>query len=99
MASSSQARASRLARRGELVRLRHAAARRWAEAVSHGLVDSYSHLEELCHLEDVLANGWPKYYARYREHWVRRDAGALHSDEISDARCRHCRGATMAASA
>ncbi len=99
MAGSPQPGTTRLARRGELVRLRHEAARRWAESASHGHDESYSHLEELCRLEDVLRDGWPKYYTRYRELWVRRDAAALHSVEIGDARCRLCRGVTMAASA
>ena len=99
MAGSASTTTPRRARRHELVQLRHEAARRWAESASHGLDDSYSHLEEMCRLEDVLRDGWPRYFARYREQWVRRDAAVLHSDEIGDATCRHCRAATVASTA
>lgn len=64
--------------------------------MSHGLDDSYTHLEELCRLEDVLRNGWPRYYARYREDWVLRDAAVLHSEDVGDMNCRFCRWSAVA---
>ena len=90
MASSSQPSTTRLRRRADLVRRRHEVARRWAQAVSHGRDDSYSYLEELCRLERLVAEAWPRYYARYREDWVRRDAEALHSEDLRDTRCPFC---------
>lgn len=99
MAGSSQRSTTRPGGRAGLVRRRHGVARRWAQAASHGRDDSYSHLEELCRLERLIAEAWPQYYARYREDWVRRDAAALHSEDLRDAQCPFCGDTASAAAA